>query len=53
MWRYGPVAKEQRKLGDLLRAIEALKGTDVLRADVIRAYHIRKLASLMVKKLWM
>jgi hypothetical protein len=53
MWRYGPVAKEQRKLGDLLRAIEALKGTDVLRADVIRAYHIRKLASLMAKKLWM
>ena len=26
MWRYGPIGKEQKRLGDLLKAIVILKG---------------------------
>jgi hypothetical protein len=44
MWRYGPIAKTQRKSGDLLRAIETLKGVGLRGADVIGAYHVRRLA---------
>jgi hypothetical protein len=51
VWRYEPVAKIQRKLGDLLRAIETLMGTSLHGADVIGAYHVRRLAPLMAHRL--
>jgi hypothetical protein len=52
-WRYRLIAKEQQRLGDLLQAIETLKGAGFREVDVIRAYHIRRLAPLMAHKLWM
>ena len=47
MWRYGPIGKEQKRLGDLLKAIVILKGHGLRRTSVIEVYHIRRLASLM------
>jgi hypothetical protein len=34
-WRYEPIAKEKRKLGDLLRSIKTLKVTSLHGASVI------------------
>jgi hypothetical protein len=53
VWRYRPIAKTQRKLGDLLWAIETLKCVGLRGASVIRAYHIRRLAPLMAHRLRM
>ena len=36
-WRYGPIAKEQKRLGDLLKAITTLKGHDLCGTGIIRA----------------
>jgi hypothetical protein len=52
-WRYGPIAKEQRRLGDLLWTIETLKGTSLHEASVIGAYHMRRLAPLLARTLQM
>jgi hypothetical protein len=52
-WRYKLIVEEQQRLGDLLRAIETLKGTDFHEVGVIGAYHIRRLAPLMARKLHM
>ena len=53
MWRYGPVAKEQKRLDDLLKAIMTLKGHGLRGTGIIRAYHVRRLAPLMVLALLM
>jgi hypothetical protein len=53
IWRYRPIATTQRKLGDLLWAIETLKVTGLRGASVIEAYHVRSLAPLMACKLRM
>ena len=51
MWRYGPIRKEQKRLGDLLKAIATLKGHGLRGTDIIGAYHIRRLAPLMAHAL--
>ena len=47
MWRYGPIGKEQKRLGDLLKAIAILKGHGLCRTSVIKVYHVRRLVPLM------
>jgi len=51
VWRYGPIRKEQKRLGDLLKAIVTLKGHGLRGTGVIRAYHVRRLAPLMAHAL--
>jgi len=51
VWRYGPVVKEQKRLYDLLKAIVTLKGHGLHGTGVIEAYHVRRLAPLMVHAL--
>ena len=51
MWRYGPIAKEQKRLNDLLKAIVTLKGHGLRRTGVVGAYHVRRLAPLMAHSL--
>ena len=46
-WRYGPIKKEQKRLGDLLKAITTLKHRGLHGIGVIGAYHVRRVASLM------
>ena len=53
VWRYGPIEKEQKRLGDMLKAIVTLKRRGLRGTDVIRAYHIRRLAPLMACALLM
>ena len=50
-WRYGPIAKEQKRLDDLLKAITTLKGRRLRRTGVVGAYHVRRLAPLMARAL--
>ena len=50
-WRYGPIAKEQKRLGDLLKAIMTLKGHGLHVTGVVGAYHIRRLVPLMARAL--
>ena len=52
-WRYRPIAKEQKWLGDLLKANVALKGHNLRGISIIGAYHVRRLAPLMVCTLLM
>ena len=52
-WRYGPIAKEQKRLGDLLKAIATLKGHDPRGTGIVGAYHVRRLAPLMTRTLLM
>ena len=40
--------KEQKRLGDLLKAIVTLKGRGLRGTSVVGAYHVRRLAPLMV-----
>ena len=51
VWRYGPIGREQKRLGDLLKAIMTLKGHGLHGTNIIRAYHVRRLASLMARTL--
>ena len=53
VWRYGPVAKERKRLDDLLKAIMTLKGHGLHGTGVVGAYHVRRLAPLMVLALLM
>ena len=53
MWRYGPIGKEQKRLGDLLKAIVTLKHHGLHRTGVIGAYHVRRLVPLMARALLM
>ena len=53
MWRYGPIRKEQKMLGDLLKALTILKCHDLRGTGVIGAYHIRRQALLMACALLM
>ena len=53
MWRYGPIGKEQKKLGDLLKAIVTLRHRGLHGTSIIRAYHVRRLAPLMARALSM
>ena len=46
-WRYGPIMKEQKRLGDLLKAIATLKGRGLHGTSIVGAYHVRRLAPLM------
>ena len=50
-WRYGPIAKEQKRLDDLLKAITTLKGYGLHGTSVVGAYHVRRLAPLMARAL--
>ena len=43
--------KEQKRLGDLLKAIATLKCHSLRGTGVIRAYHVRRLAPLMAHAL--
>ena len=52
-WRYGPIMKEQKRLDDLLKAIMTLKSHSLLGTSIVRAYHVRRLAPLMVRTLSM
>ena len=40
VWRYGHIKKEQKRLGDLLKAIVTLKSCSLRGTDVIGEYHI-------------
>ena len=51
VWRYGPIGREQKRLGDLLKAIATLKGHGLRGTGVVGAYHVRKLAPLMAHTL--
>jgi len=51
VWRYGPIGREQERLGDLLKAIVTLKGHGLHGTSAIGAYHVRRLASLMARAL--
>ena len=53
MWRYGPIGKEQKRLGDLLKAITILKGHGLRGTSIVGAYHVRRLAPLMACALLM
>jgi len=45
--------KEQKRLGDLLKAITTLKGRGLHGTSIIGAYHVRRLAPLMACALLM
>ena len=45
--------KEQKRLGDLLKAIMTLKGHGLCVTSVVGAYHVRRLAPLMARALLM
>jgi len=45
--------KEQKRLGDLLKAIATLKGHGLCGTSIITAYHIRRLVPLMARALLM
>ena len=47
VWRYGPIGREQKRLGDLLKALATLKHRGLCGIGVIRAYRVRRLALLM------
>jgi hypothetical protein len=49
-WGYGPVKKEKRRLRDL-DAVMLLRSGSVHGADVIGAYHARRVAPLMARTL--
>ena len=51
VWRYGPIGREQKRLGDLLKAITTLKGHGLCGTNIVGAYHVRRLAPLMVRAL--
>jgi len=51
VWRYGPIANEQKWLGNLLKAITTLKGHGLRGTGIIGAYHVRRLAPLMAHTL--
>jgi len=51
VWRYRTIEKEQKRLGDLLKAIATLKGHGLCGTGIVGAYHIRKLAPLMARTL--
>ena len=51
MWRYGTIEKEQKRHGDLLKAIATLKGHGLCGTGVVEAYHVWKLALLMARTL--
>ena len=53
VWRYRPIAKEQKRLGDLLKAIVTLKGHGLCGTGIVGAYHVRRLAPLMARTLLM
>ena len=40
VWRYRTIEKEQKRLGDLLKAIATLKGHGLHGTSVVRAYHV-------------
>ena len=51
VWRYGPIRREQKRLGDVLKAIMTLKGYGLHRTGIVKAYHVRRLAPLMAHAL--
>ena len=51
VWRYGPIRREQKRLGDVLKAIVTLKGYGLHRTGIVKAYHVRRLAPLMAHTL--
>jgi hypothetical protein len=50
-WGWGPVDVEKRRLDDLLEAITLLKRHGLHATGVIRVYHARRVAPLMVRVL--
>ena len=46
-----PIEREQKRLGDLLKAIATLRCWGLHGTGVIRAYHVRRLAPLMERAL--
>ena len=51
MWRYGPIGREQKRLGDLLKAIVTLKGHGLHGTGVVGPDHVKRLAPLMARTL--
>jgi hypothetical protein len=51
VWLWGVPDKEKRKLSDHLKAIALLKDHGLRGTGVIRAYHARRVAPLMVRAL--
>ena len=51
MWGWEPPEKEKKRLHDLLDAIVLLKNHGLRGADVIVAYHARRVAPLMARAL--
>ncbi|XP_022685218.1 uncharacterized protein LOC111258316 [Setaria italica] len=49
MWAYGPVNKEKKQIYGLLQAIEHLKKRGLTGVGVIREYHARQVALLMLR----
>jgi len=47
-WRYGPIVKEQKRLGDFFRT---LKGQGLCGTSIVGAYHVRMLMPLMARAL--
>ena len=52
-WRYRPIAKLQKRLGDLLKAIVTIKGRSLHGTGIVGAYHVRRLVPLMARALLM
>ena len=51
MWSWGPPEKEKKRMHDILDAIVFLKSHGLRGADVIGAYHARRVTSLMARAL--
>ena len=47
----GPPVKENKRMRDILEAITSLRNHGLHGADVIRAYHMRRVALLMAHAL--
>ena len=47
VWSWGPPEKEKKRMCDILDAITFLRSHGLRGANVIRAYHARRVAPLM------
>jgi len=51
MWPWGPPVNEKKKMHDILKAIILLRSCSLRGANIIGAYHARRVAPLMVRAL--
>lgn len=48
-WKFGPVAKEQKRLASLLAVIRQLKAEGLTGSGFVGAYHARRVAPIMAR----